>query len=109
MEHQKHFSNKFRGLLKEFKTKLESERKQFVAKGKKLEKKAKRDNLMSFRKMLKEGDVMNDLRYFNRCMSLKEQKVAMGRDGSVLSLSHVWTNHIASVFWMHPFHHKSKQ
>ena len=85
----KAFQNKFRGLLKEFKTKLESERKQFVAKGKKLEKKAKRDNLMSFRRMLKEGDVMNDLRYFNRCMSLKEQQAAMDEMERVKSFSRV--------------------
>lgn len=83
------FQSKCRNIWKEFKTKLENERKQFVAKGKKLEKKARRDNLMSFRKMLREGDVMNDLRYFNRCMSLSEQQTAIAEMERVKSFSRV--------------------
>ena len=83
------FQTRCRNIWREFKTKLEQERKSFVAKGKKMEKKAKRDNLMSFRKMLKEGDVMNDLRYFNRCMSLAEQQFAIAEMERVKAFSRV--------------------
>ena len=41
---------------------------------KKAEKKNRKSNLSSFRKLLKEGNIMNDLKYFNREMSLEDQR-----------------------------------
>lgn len=85
------FQKKCQNIWREFKTKLENERKQFVAKGKKMEKKARHDNLTSFRKMLREGDTMNDLRYFNRFLSLDEQQKTIAEMERVKACSQVDT------------------
>ena len=71
------FQSKCKNLWHQFKQKLEKERKSFVHNAKKEEKKQRKGNLGQFRKMLREGDVMNDLKYFNRVMSIDEQKKAL--------------------------------
>ena len=73
----------------EFKDKLDKERKTFIVKNQKKQKKARQENLVSFRKMLKEGDVMNDLRYFNRIMTVDEQKDALEEMKLIKEFSHV--------------------
>jgi ATP-dependent Lon protease len=85
----KDFQKKCHNIWVEFKEKLENERKLYIAKGKKEEKKARRSNLTSFRKMLREGDVMNDLRYFNRFMSVDEQQTALEEMKRVKEFSRV--------------------
>lgn len=85
----KDFQRRCRNLWVEFKNKMENERKLFIAKGKKAEKKQRRSNLTSFRKMLREGDVMNDLRYFNRFMSVDEQQNALAEMEKVKAFSRV--------------------
>jgi len=55
----------------EFKTKVVREQK---IHSKYNTKKTRKSNLCEFRKMLREGDAMNDLKYFNRFMSLDEQE-----------------------------------
>lgn len=71
------FQLKCKNLWNSFKQKLEKERKSFIYNAKKEEKKQRKGNLGQFRKMLREGDVMNDLKYFNRVMSIDEQKTAI--------------------------------
>lgn len=56
---------------KEFKSKVAQEQK---IHSKQNTKKIRKTNLCEFRKMLREGDVMNDLKYFNRFMNLDEQQ-----------------------------------
>lgn len=83
------FQKKCRSLWGEFKTRLEKERKSYIAQGKKEEKKTRKRNLSSFRKMLREGDTMNDLRYFNRVMSVEEQQKAIEEMERVKAYSRV--------------------
>jgi len=81
------FQNKCKNLWHSFKQKLEKERKSFVHNAKKEEKKQRKGNLGLFRKMLREGDVMNDLKYFNRVMSIDEQKTALAEMEKVKAFS----------------------
>lgn len=81
------FQSKCKNLWHSFKEKLEKERKSFVQNAKKEEKKQRKGNLGHFRKMLREGDVMNDLKYFNRVMSIEEQKVALAEMEKVKAYS----------------------
>jgi ATP-dependent Lon protease len=85
----KEFQKKCRNIWAEFKDKLDKERKTFIVKNQKKQKKARQENLVSFRKMLKEGDVMNDLRYFNRIMTVNEQKDALEEMKLIKQFSHV--------------------
>ena len=73
----KDFQKKCRNIWQDFKKKIVEERKSYIIKRQKKQKKARQENLTSFRKMLKEGDVMNDLRYFNRIMTINEQQNAL--------------------------------
>lgn len=81
------FQSKCKSLWHSFKQKLEKERKSFVQNAKKEEKKQRKGNLGQFRKMLREGDVMNDLKYFNRVMSVDEQKAALAEMEKVKAFS----------------------
>lgn len=81
------FQSKCKNLWHSFKQKLEKERKNFVQNAKKEEKKQRKGNLGQFRKMLREGDVMNDLKYFNRVMSIDEQKTALAEMEKVKAYS----------------------
>ena len=81
------FQSKCKSLWHSFKQKLEKERKNFVHNAKKEEKKQRKGNLGQFRKMLREGDVMNDLKYFNRVMSVDEQKTALAEMEKVKAYS----------------------
>jgi ATP-dependent Lon protease len=85
----KEFQKKCRNMWVDFKKKLDKERKTFIVKNQKKQKKARQENLVSFRKMLKEGDVMNDLRYFNRIMTIDEQKDALEEMKLIKEFSHV--------------------
>jgi ATP-dependent Lon protease len=85
----KQFKKRCHNIWVDFKKKLENERRSFIVQSQKKQKKVRRDNLTSFRKMLKEGDVMNDLRYFNRIMSVEEQRRALEEMEKVKAYSHV--------------------
>lgn len=60
--------------VKEVATIIKQRREQYLKDQKKSEKKSRKSNLSTFRKLLKEGNIMNDLKYFNREMTLEDQK-----------------------------------
>lgn len=57
--------------------KIENEEKSYLKNKVKKEKKSKVDNTKKLKKLLREKDVMNDLKYFHEKMSLDEQKSAL--------------------------------
>jgi ATP-dependent Lon protease len=85
----KEFQKKCRNIWQDFKKKIVEERKSYIIKTQKKQKKVRQENLTSFRKMLKEGDVMNDLRYFNRIMTINEQQSALDEMKKIKAYSHV--------------------
>lgn len=60
--------------VKEVASVIKNRREQYLKNQKKTEKKTRKSNLSTFRKLLKEGNIMNDLKYFNREMSIEDQK-----------------------------------
>ena len=71
-----------------FKEHVEKERVAYEQKKKKNEKKEKRKNLIEFKKLLREGSNMDDLRYFNRVLGVDEQKRLMRQIEEVKSHYH---------------------
>jgi ATP-dependent Lon protease len=62
-----------------FKMKLEEEKKRYVAAKKKRDMQTRRGNLSKFKKLSMDGSRMNDIKYFNRVMSLEEQQKVLAQ------------------------------